>query len=75
MVDSAQKDINGRAGCNYERTCCTSEAGATLNWFGSGGGQPLGNSSNIIVTVSQSPVVHTLCNSMYVCVYCMQCRI
>ena len=61
MVDSDQKDIDGRAGCNYERTCCTEDTGATLNWFGSGGGQPLANSSNIIVTVSQSHVVHTVC--------------
>ena len=63
FITDDQRDIFGRSGCNYERTCCTDTAGVILNWFGRG--QQVGNSSNIIVTVSRSS--STFVGEMMVC--------
>ena len=45
--------IDGRAGCNYESKCCMQIVdNATITWYNIGGGLPLKNSSNILITVS-----------------------
>ena len=72
--------IDGRAGCNYESKCCIpvsiNRSKATIDWYNIGGGRPLKNSTNIIITVSSLSQtcqlheiinVHTVINSVNLC--------
>ena len=69
--------IDGRAGCKYEVKCCHNVSEATITWYNIGGGLPLKNSSNILITVSSlsqtynctklSMYVQTVINSVNLC--------